>query len=78
MGLGPNPVQRFVGRLGRGPSSSVHCFASLAVFGGSNKILYGPRVSRTVAVCTFWTAVQMWSIFTQLRSKLDSEIFHQL
>ena len=33
-------------------------------------------VSRTVAVCTYWTSVQMLSIFTQLRSKLDSEFFH--
>ena len=38
-------MQKFVGRLG-GASSSVPWFASLAVFGGSNKILYGQRVCR--------------------------------
>ena len=53
---------------------------SLALFGGSRtcKCSMGEARVEVLAICTFWTAVQMWSIFTQLRSQRGGEIVHQL
>ena len=56
-----NPLRWLVG----GPFLTLLCLVGR----GPANALRARRGSRTLAaVCTLWTAVQMWSIFTQLKS----------
>ena len=71
--LGGSPVP---GLLGLANGLATLCVGwsvdlpDIALFGGSKtNALRAMRGSRTLAaVCTLWTVVKMWSIFTQLKS----------